>query len=56
MSNRIRATGGWRLAVEVMSRPSRVYDREVKRPAYLALGVEDVGVQASGVQIDAAVV
>ncbi|HEX6058866.1 MAG TPA: Uma2 family endonuclease [Gemmatimonadaceae bacterium] len=32
---------GWWLAVEVLSRSSRVYDREVKRGAYLALGVEE---------------
>jgi len=32
---------GWWLAVEVISRSSRVYDREVKRAAYLALGVEE---------------
>ena len=31
----------WRLAVEIMSRSSRVYDREVKRGAYLMLGVEE---------------
>lgn len=30
------------LAVEVMSRSSRVYDREFKRDAYLALGVREV--------------
>src|ERR1043166_1920304 len=30
------------LAVEVMSRSTRVYDRDYKRPAYLALGVEEV--------------
>ncbi len=29
------------LAVEVMSRSTRVYDRLYKRPAYLALGVEE---------------
>jgi Uma2 family endonuclease len=32
---------GWWLAIEVMSRSSRVYDREVKRGAYLMLGVEE---------------
>jgi Uma2 family endonuclease len=32
---------GWWLAVEVISRSSRIYDREVKRAAYLALGVEE---------------
>lgn len=31
----------WWLAVEVMSPFSRIYDREVKRAAYLALGVEE---------------
>lgn len=30
------------LAVETLSRSSRVYDREFKRDAYLALGVNDV--------------
>lgn len=30
------------LAVEVLSRSSRVYDREFKRDAYLALGVQEV--------------
>lgn len=30
------------LAVEIMSRSSRVYDREFKRDAYLALGVREV--------------
>lgn len=30
------------LAVEVMSRSSRVYDRETKRDAYIALGVQEV--------------
>jgi len=30
------------LAVEIMSRSSRVYDREFKRDAYLALGVHEV--------------
>ena len=33
---------GWWLAVEVLSRSSRFYDREVKRDAYLALGVAEV--------------
>jgi Uma2 family endonuclease len=32
---------GWWLAIEVMSRSSRAYDREVKRGAYLMLGVEE---------------
>ena len=36
-----RDVHGWWLAVEVMSRSSRVYDREMKRAAYLALGVEE---------------
>ena len=31
----------WWLAVEVLSPASRLYDREVKRGAYLALGVEE---------------
>jgi Uma2 family endonuclease len=30
------------LAVEVLSRSSRVYDREIKRDAYIALGVREV--------------
>jgi Uma2 family endonuclease len=30
------------LAVEVFSRSSRVYDREMKRDAYIALGVQEV--------------
>ena len=30
------------LAVEVLSRASRVYDRDTKRDAYLALGVQEV--------------
>jgi len=30
------------LAVEVLSRSSRVYDREFKRDAYIALGVQEV--------------
>jgi Uma2 family endonuclease len=34
-------TGHW-LAVEVLSRSSKVYDREFKRDAYLALGVHEV--------------
>jgi Uma2 family endonuclease len=33
---------GWWLAVEVMSRSSRVYDRDFKRAAYLEMGVEEV--------------
>jgi Uma2 family endonuclease len=36
-----REVHGWWLAVEVLSPSSRVYDREVKRAAYLALGVEE---------------
>jgi Uma2 family endonuclease len=36
-----RTIHGWWLAIEVMSPSSRVYDREVKRAAYLALGVEE---------------
>lgn len=36
-----REVGGWWLAVEVISPSSRIYDREVKRAAYLALGVEE---------------
>lgn len=36
-----REVHGWWLAVEVISPSSRVYDREVKRAAYLALGVEE---------------
>lgn len=36
-----RKISGWWLAVEVMSPSSRIYDREVKRAAYLALGVEE---------------
>ena len=34
-------TGHW-LAVEVLSRSSRIYDREFKRDAYFALGVAEV--------------
>ncbi len=34
-----RAIRDWWLAVEVLSPSSRLYDREVKRGAYLALGV-----------------
>ena len=34
--------GGHWLAVEVLSRTSRVYDREFKRDAYFALGVKQV--------------
>ena len=34
-------SGHW-LAVEIVSRSSRVYDREFKRDAYLALGVHEV--------------
>lgn len=36
-----RDISGWWLAVEVLSPSSRLYDREVKRDAYLALGVEE---------------
>jgi Uma2 family endonuclease len=32
----------WLLAIEVLSRSSRFYDREIKRDAYLALGVAEV--------------
>lgn len=32
----------WWLAVEVVSRGSRMYDRNIKRDAYLALGVAEV--------------
>ena len=39
-SSNWRTVHGWWLAVEVMSPSSRVYDRVVKRDAYLALGVE----------------
>jgi len=31
-----------RLAIEVTSRPTRVYERVYKRPAYLALGIKEV--------------
>jgi Uma2 family endonuclease len=37
-----REMGGWWLVVEVFSPSSRVYDRDFKRDAYLALGVEEV--------------
>jgi Uma2 family endonuclease len=33
---------GWWLAVEVSGRASRVYDRDFKRDAYLALGVREI--------------
>ena len=36
-----RVTEHW-LAVEVLSRSSRIYDREFKRDAYFALGVREV--------------
>jgi Uma2 family endonuclease len=36
------AISGWWLAVEVSGRTSRVYDRDFKRDAYLALGVREV--------------
>lgn len=36
-----KVTEHW-LAVEVLSRSSRVYDREVKRAAYFALGVRQL--------------
>lgn len=43
----------WWLAVEVFSRSSRVYDREFKTPAYLALGVAEVWlVDPEGRQIE----
>ena len=35
------AISGWWLAVEVSGRGSRVYDRDFKRDAYLALGVKE---------------
>jgi len=37
-----KAIRQWWLAVEVLSPSSRVYDREFKRPAYQAIGVETV--------------
>jgi Uma2 family endonuclease len=37
----VEITEHW-LAVEILSRSSRVYDREFKRDAYLALGVREV--------------
>jgi Uma2 family endonuclease len=37
----VEMTEHW-LAVEIVSRSSRVYDREFKRDAYLALGVREV--------------
>jgi len=37
----VEITEHW-LAVEIVSRSSRVYDREFKRDAYLALGVHEV--------------
>ena len=36
-----KITGHW-LAVEILSRSSRIYDREFKRDAYFALGVQQV--------------
>ena len=36
-----KISGHW-LAVEVLSRSSRIYDREFKRDAYFALGVQQV--------------
>ena len=36
-----KITDHW-LAIEVLSRSSRVYDREIKRGAYFALGVREV--------------
>lgn len=36
------AIPGWWLAVEVFSESSRIYDRDFKRNAYLALGVAEV--------------
>lgn len=44
----------WWLAVEVMSPSSRVYDREVKRAAYIALGVQEywlVDLQTRSVEV-----
>lgn len=49
-----REIESWLLAVEVMSPSSRVYDREVKRAAYLALGVQEywlVDLQSRSVEI-----
>ena len=37
-----RRISGWWLAVEVLSPSSRVYDRDIKRRAYLELGVAEV--------------
>ena len=37
----VEITEHW-LAVEILSRSSRIYDREFKRDAYLALGVREV--------------
>ena len=37
-----RAMRGWWLAAEVFSPSSMVYDRDFKRDAYLALGIDDV--------------
>lgn len=37
-----REIDGWWLAIEVLSPSSRIYDREIKRGAYLALGVVEV--------------
>ena len=39
---------GWWLAVEVLSPSSRLYDREVKRGAYLALGVQEYWIADPG--------
>ena len=36
------AIRGWWLAVEVFSESSRIYDRDFKRDAYLAMGVAEV--------------
>ena len=48
-----KVTEHW-LAVEVLSRSSRVYDREVKRGAYFALGVRELWLvdwRARGVEV-----
>lgn len=41
MTDWLKITEHW-LAVEVLSPPSRIYDREFKRDAYFALGVQQV--------------
>jgi Uma2 family endonuclease len=42
LDNAWTAILGWSLAIEVHSPSSRLYDREFKRPAYLAPGVREV--------------